>query len=362
MRIVILASRFPPKRLAGTEIATCNLAEHLAKRGHEVHVVTSLDEGLPEESFEKGFYVHRLPRIEICLAGASVFCAEIVRTIQKINPDIIHVQGLGIAVPALISKRLLKIPYAVWGQGSDVYLPNQFVKLTSKVVIKNADSVIALTENMREELLKICDRRISVVPNGINIEKFKSPTGIRKKENEKTIIFVGRLHPVKGVKYLIEAMATVHKKMPNIRLVIVGDGIERLKLGELTKKLDLNDSVKFVGQVPQERVFENMNQADIFVLPSLSEGFPVVLLEAMATGLPIIATNVRGIPDIVENGVNGYLVNIKNPSEIADRIIMLIQDNIMRKEISVNNRVKAELFAWDKVAKMIEEEYQLAVP
>lgn len=204
---------------------------------------------------------------------------------------------------------------------------------------KNTGVVLALTEEMKQKK-----------------ERFKISSGGKKDGSAKTIIFVGGLHPVKGVQYLIEAMAIVHLEMPDVKLVIVGDGVERARLEELAERLNLNGCIQFAGQVPQESIPRLMHQADVFVLSSLSEGLPVVLLEAMAAGLSIVATNVGGIPDIVEEGVNGYLVNAKNPDELADRLLVLLQNDEIREEISANNREKAELYTWDKVAIRVEKE------
>lgn len=285
MKIAILVDLFPPKWLAGTEIATHYMAGHLAQRGHEVHVITSLDEGLPEESYELGFYTHRLPRIKNRFSSTPAFCIDIVRAIQKINPEIIHVQSLCIAVPALISKKLHKIPYVLWGQGSDVYLPAALTKLTSKTTMKNADSVIALTENMKQAMQSIYDRDIAVIPNGIELKEYMSKAPVNMmKDSEKRILFVGRLYPVKGVQYLLQAMKIIHEGMPGVKLILVGDGEERGHLESLTDSLGIRECVEFAGRVPHERVQDYMNQAEVFVLPSLSEGFPVTILEAMACG------------------------------------------------------------------------------
>jgi len=354
MKIAILVGLFPPKWLAGTEIATYNLASHLARRGHEVHVITSHDAGFPEFSEENGFSVHRIAWPKIRFIGILTFWAKICLKIRKIKPDIIHAQSLGVAVPTLISERILKIPYVIWGQGSDIYLPGKFTRMTSKPMLQNADAVLALTEDMKQKMQEICDRDISVVPNGIDLERFEISSGDKKDSSAKTIIFVGRLHPVKGVQYLIEAMAIVHLETPDVKLVIVGDGVERARLEELAERLNLKGSIQFAGQVPQESIPRLMHQADVFALSSLSESFGIVNLEAMAAGLPIVATNVGGIPDIVEEGVNGYLVNAKNPDELADRILVLLQNDEMREEMSANNREKAELYMWDKVAGTVE--------
>ncbi len=362
MKIAILVNLFPPKWLAGTEIATYYLAQHLTRRGHEVHVITSLDEGLPEEICENGIHIRRLPRIRVRFVGVFAFWAAIIRTIRMVNPDIVHAQSLYIAIPALVSKRFLKIPYLVWGRGSDVYLPNRFTKLTAKTILKNADSVLALTKEMKRVMQVIYDREIAVVPNGIDLNEYTARLPAREVEGcKKRILFVGRLHPVKGVQYLLQAMKIVHEEMPEARLILVGDGEERDILESLTDNLGIRGCVEFVGKVPHEMIPDYMYHADVFVLPSLSESFGIVNLEAMACGLPIVATRVGGLPDVIEDGVNGYLVGTREPREIAERLLMVMQNDEMQEEISTNNREKAKLFTWENVAIKVEMEYQKAI-
>jgi len=357
MKIAILVGLFPPKWLAGTEIATYHLAEHLAQRGHEVHVITSLDEGLPEESCEKGFHIHRLPRVRIRFIGGLMFWADTIRALRKIKPDIVHAQSLISGMPALLSNRLLKIPYVIYGRGSDVYLPDWFTKLTAKGILKNASAVIALTEHMKDAMQAIYSRDVIIVPNGINLNE------IAEREAEggnpgKKILFVGRLHPVKGVQYLLGAMSIVHQELPEAKLILVGDGEEREYLESLTDSLGIRECVEFAGRVPHERVQDYMNLAEVFVLPSLSEGFPVTILEAMACGLPIVATRVGGVPDIIEDGANGYLINTKNPEQIAEALLRVLQDEELQKIMSNNNRKSAEKYRWDTVAATLEGVYQ----
>lgn len=357
MKITLVVNLFPPKWLAGTEIATYNLAGHLARRGHEVHVITSHDADLPELSEENGFYIHRIALLKIRFIGIVTFWAKIFLKIRKIKPDIVHSQSLSISIPAWAAKKFLKIPYVVWGQGSDIYLPELFTRMTSKPILQDADALLALTEDMKKKMREIHNREIFVVPNGVDLERFKISSGGKKKGNAKTIVFVGRLYPIKGVQYLIEAMAVVHREMPDVKLVLVGDGVERSRLVELSKRLNLNDCIKFEGQVPQAKIPQIMHQADVFALSSLSESFGIVNIEAMAAGLPIVATNVGGIPYIVEEGVNGYLVKAKNPDAIAARILILLQNDEIHEKMSANNREKAELYTWDKVAGTVERIY-----
>jgi glycosyltransferase involved in cell wall biosynthesis len=360
MKLAILVSLFPPKWLAGTEIATYYIAEHLAQHGHEVHVITSLDEGLPEVSYEKGFHIHRLPRIRIRFIGGLMFWADIVRELRKIKPDIVHAQSLISGMPALLSHKLLRTPYVIYGRGSDVYLPDWFTKLTAKGILKNASTVIALTEHMKDAMQAIYSRDVVVVPNGINLNE------IAEREAEggdpgKKILFVGRLHPVKGAQYLLGAMKIIHQKLPEAKLVLVGDGEEREHLETLTDNLGIRECVEFAGRVPHERVQDYMNQAEVFVLPSLSEGFPVTILEAMACGLPVVATRVGGIPDIIDDDANGYLIDTKNPEQIAEALLKLLQDKQLRKDISENNREGVRRYRWDAVAATLEGVYQKSV-
>ena len=205
---------------------------------------------------------------------------------------------------------------------------------------------------------------LSVIPNGINLDKFRnlSRETFRKrlgiKKGEKIITFVGTLRPVKGLKYLIQAMNIISKQDTGIKLMLVGDGEERLALQELVKELDLEDRVTFVGKVLNEEIPGYMIASDVFVLPSLSESFGIVNLEAMACGLPIVASKVGGLPEIVKNGVNGFLVEPKNPEQISDKVLLLLGDDVLRERISKNNKDKVKDYSWESVVERLEKVYQ----
>jgi glycosyltransferase involved in cell wall biosynthesis len=359
MKIAILVGAFPPKWLAGTEIATYNIATYLARWGHEVHVITSLDEGLPKASLEEGFYVHRIFWRKIRFLGIISFWIKIFWHLKKIKPDIIHVQSVGIGIPGFLAKIVLKKPFVVYGRGSEVYLPLMFTNTISKLVLKNADAVIALTEDMKGEMQKIYDRDIFVIPNGINLERFKNLSkGDIRGKGGKTILFVGTLCPVKGLTYLIEAMKITRDKNKDIRLMLVGSGEERVHLEVLIKKLKLKKCVNFIGKVPNEEVPEYMFASDVFVLPSLSEGFPNVVLEAMASGLPIVATNVGGLSEIIKDGENGFVVEPKSPKQIAEMVLMLLEDDELRERISKNNKKRVKDYSLESVVARLEEIYR----
>jgi glycosyltransferase involved in cell wall biosynthesis len=362
MKIAILTDQFPPKNQAGTEIATYFMAVHLARRGHNVHVITPLDKGLPGESCERGFYIHRIPLKKVRIFGAFFYWYAVFKKIWKIDPDLVHVQSLISGMPALISKNLLKIPYAVWAQGSDVYHPKGFIKWTSRTVIKNADSAIALTKDMQKAMLDIYDRDITIVPNGINLAEVPDEPAVRDEVDQgKRILYVGRLSPVKGVQYLIRAMKQVHDTIPDARLIIIGSGRERGMLEALSTELGIQEYVQFRGEVPHESVLSFMQQADVFVLPSLSEGFPMVIVEALACGLPVVGSRVGGMPEIITDGTNGYLVEAKDVRALAEKILFLLHDEKLRKKISDNNKELVKKYTWEHVIIELEKIYDLSV-
>jgi len=175
-------------------------------------------------------------------------------------------------------------------------------------------------------------------------------------EVDRILLFVGRLKPIKGVEYLIKAMGLIQRE-GNMRLMIVGEGDERQELEKLIAKLKLTANISFQGHVPHHAIPQYMAAADMFILPSLSEGFPVTFLEAMASGLPIIATKVRGMPEIIIEGENGFLVPPQDPGKLAEKILLLLNNSELRERMAQNNREKARRYSWEDVTKKLEEVY-----
>lgn len=364
MRIAILVALFPPIWLAGTEIATYNIAKYLATSGYEIHVLTSKDEGLLAESVEQNIHVHRIRRSNVPPLGVISFWWQMFRILRRINPDIVHSQDISMGIPGFISKEILKIPFVVCGQGGDVYQPGLFTKLLSKLVLGNADAAIALTKDMKKNMQRICNRTINVIPNGIDLERFvdlqrnEVRDKLQIKPEEKLLIFVGGFRPVKGIRYLITALKMLQQQGQPVKLVLVGRGRGEKDLRRYVQQLDLVNSVIFTGQIPNENIPQFMAAADVFVLPSLSEGLPNVVLEAMASGLPIIATKVGGLPEIIEEGRNGFLVEPKNPKQIVEKILSIFGNDELRNSISANNREKIKEYSWDSVVDRLEKVYQ----
>lgn len=365
MKIVILYPVFIPKWIGGTEIASFNIAKGLAENGHEVHVITSLDRGLQKHEKIHGFHIHRIPTIKKSPLLTINYAISSQFLIKRIDPDIIHCQAIHTGLAGFIANKMYKKKYVVYARGDDVYSSWLFKEVVSKLVLRNASAVIALTEDMRNKLKKF-QEDILVIPNGIDIEKYinLSRGKIRESLNindEKIIIFVGRLHHAKGIEYLIRAMQFILEKEKNVRLLIVGDGEDRGNLENLALKLNLTGKVTFVGELQNEKVPEYMVSSDVFVLPSLSEGFPMTILEAMASGLPIVASNVTGLCEIIREGENGLLVEPMNPRDFARKVLLLLEDDNLRKGISLENRKKVGDYSLSNVIKQIESIYGRAI-
>lgn len=364
MRIAILTVGFPPGSIGGTEIASFNIAKELAKRGHEVHVMTTGDK--ERRGDQRGdFHIHYIQHAIAPTAstlGAISYSVKAVIQIKRIDPDVVHAQSFyREGLSAFLARKLLKKPYCIWCQGADIYLPWRFKKVASRLFLRRANAIIALTQDMKEKIQEVCKRDASVIPNGVDLEKFQRlshrNTFKLATNGQKTILFVGRLHPIKGIAYLIEAMNTIVKKNPKARLLLIGNGEERQNLENLVKELDLAKYVNFIGKVPNEKVLEYMIASDVLVLPSLSEGFPLTILEAMACGLPIVATKVGGIPEIVKNGEGGFLVEPQNTAEISEKVLMFLENDELRERISQNNIIEAKKYSWEAVVERLEKVY-----
>lgn len=356
MKIVIISQLFLPKWIAGSEIAAYYIAKNLAEKGNDVHVITSWDPGLEETSSKDGFFIHRCKCKKIRILSFFIFTINSIILVIKLNPDIVHSQGIYTGLPGIFSKFFMKKTCIVWTQGCDAYYASNHLKIIKIFILNHTHQLIALTNDMKSKIEKFVKKEVIILPNGVDLSRFGNRKSIANRNhirlipNQWLLLFVGTLIPVKGLSYLIQAIyILVSKGYENINLILVGDGEDRQYLKELTEKLNLSQNVNFVGQVPNDNIPYYMMCSDIFVLPSISEGLPLVILEAMASGLPIITTNVRGLPEIVIDRENGLLVDSKSTNDLADKILEMIYDDELRGKIGKNNLEKSLSYSWDTI-------------
>ncbi len=215
-----------------------------------------------------------------------------------------------------------------------------------KLCFKRATRVWVTAENLASKATKFGVSKITLIPNWIDFNE--TPRNLRTQINQtKKILFVGRLHKVKRVSLLIQALAELKRNCPNVTLKIVGDGEERQSLVNLTHNLGLEKSVEFLGFQDHDKVIKLMQESDLFVLPSEMEGNPRVLMEAMILKVPIVATDVFGIRDMVRHGETGYLVKVPQPLDLAEGMRYVLEN----REYAIKISEKAYEFAESKFSK-----------
>jgi glycosyltransferase involved in cell wall biosynthesis len=368
MKLAFIIRLYLPQRLGGMEVATDAITRRLAERGHEVHVITSRYKGSSQSGKRGGVFVHRVFPANLRFAWYILFPIKALFAVKRIDPEFVQSQSLFAGIAGLLSKKLLKKPYAVWGRGSDVYLSSPFARPIYARVMANADIVMALTNDMKTNMQKNYSRVINVIPNGVDLDPFnninrdEARTRLNLPKDERIIIFVGSLTLKRGVKkgvnYLIEAMKLIHERATSTKLLIAGDGPAKKQLESLAGHLGINEFVQFLGRVERENVPLYLVASDVFVLPSLSgEGFPNVVLEAMAAGLPLVTTDIEQLAEIVKQDVNGFLVEPKNPAQIAEKVLLLLNDAQLRARMSKTNEETAHTYSWNPVVDRLEDLY-----
>src|SRR5215212_2158270 len=223
----------------------------------------------------------------------------------------------------------------------------------------SAEAVLVITPRLRRLLLSdgVDENRIHLIPPGMNPSLFEGPfedpfAGIGRPR----VLFVGRLAPQKGVSTLVAAAGLL--KHPSARLLLVGDGPERKALEKEAKRIGMGDRLHFVGFVAHERLPAVLVHADLLVLPSLYEELGTVLLEAMQAALPIVASNIGGIPDVIEDGVNGLLVPPGEPEALARAIDRLLADRDLARQLSEGAQERVKDYNWEMLAERILAAYR----
>jgi glycosyltransferase involved in cell wall biosynthesis len=191
----------------------------------------------------------------------------------------------------------------------------------------------------------------------VDIHKFK-PQRKDKESGMYEILYVGSLYPIKGLKYLIQALALVLKNRRDVKLRIVGSGPDETRLFLLAKRLGVLDNVSFEGFIPHGEIVRYYQQCNIFVYTTLGEPFGKSIIEAMACGKPVITSNIGGPAEIVEDGKTGFLVPPTKPHIIAEKIHFLLTDVSKRRQMGEAARKVAENYSWEKVAELSHRVYQ----
>ncbi len=284
---------------------------------------------------------------------------EIIRVVRKENPDILYSRHWPTKIPTAFAGWLMRKKIVLSEASNLIY--STFYKDTGRaslylknIVCRLADAVVAVSQGVADglnQLFKI-DSKIRVIHNGLDLEEIEK----RGREEashpwfnreEPIAVAVGRLVNAKGFSYLIEAVKLINSKTP-LRLLIMGDGVLKEELKKRAEEIGIKDKVDFLGV--KKNPFAYMTRCDLFVLPSLYEGLPNVLVEAMALGLPVISTDCpHGPNEIIEDGRNGILIPVGNPEAISEAVLRVLGDTHLRERLKVEAKRRAKDFSLDNM-------------
>jgi L-malate glycosyltransferase len=370
MRILFFNYEFPPLGGGAGNASAYILKEYTKTPGVEVDFVTSsFDEQLHVENFGGNVTIHRLPigknqnnihyQTKKELLQYAWQSYKYSRKLAKEKSyDLSH---SFFSVPCGFVSMLLKwefgIPYIVSLRGSDVPGYSERFGLIYKVITpiikfiwKNAYFVISNSDGLRQLAFQAAPgKEIGIIHNGIDIEEF-FPDHSKTDPNHFNIICVSRVTPRKGIRFLVQAFKILEARYAHIRMIIAGDGNEKKSLEQLVRGLGLEDKIVFLGAVPHEKVVEYYQKSNVFVLPSLNEGMSNTMLEALACGLPMVATDTGGTKELITDRKNGLIVKMQDPDDLAEKIEQIILDRELEKQMGIESRILAEQLSWGKVA------------
>lgn len=380
MRILFFNYEYPPLG-GGAGNATFYIMKEFSKIPDlQVDLITSsADKKYSLEKIGDNIRIHKLPigdkqgnlhsqseKDLLIYSWKAYFYAK--KLIRKNSYDLTH---SFFTVPCgFISWRLFKkynIPYIISLRGADVPKYAERFAFIYKILTpmikkiwKDSREVISNSQGLKDLALESSPKqKIGIIYNGINVEEFKPNALLQSKDDFIITPGASRITSRKGLEYLIEAVYKLSEKYPQVRLKIMGDGEgEKIKLEKMVKDFDIQDKVDFLGRIPREKTFSYYQEADVFVLPSLNEGMSNAMLEALATGLPIIATDTGGSKELIQEGENGYMIKMKDSQDIAEKIEKLINNSELRKNMSENSRKIALKMSWENVAKQYYEVYK----
>ncbi len=376
MQVLQLTERFPPA-IGGVESHVQGLAFALLRAGVHVQVATTdLRRSLPFERLPRhmeGFPFpvrrHRAIRLAELPHGLGIVSPAMLLDALDGSADVLHAHAYGhfpswaaALAETLDGSTLVVTPHSDAGQPS--FSKSVFDGIVPLFTLRRAARVIALTGHEASRLadLGIDKDRIAVIPNGVDLAEFADLPPLRGRNPPTTGLFVGRLDlSQKGLEPLVQSLANLPRSS-DFHLRIVGEdwgAADRIR--RLAKRLGVEDRLSLVGPVDRPELVREYAQADLLVLPSVFEPFGIVLLEAMAAGLPVIASRVGGIPEVVEEGVTGLLVEPSDPESLAAAIVRLVESPDLRARLGVRGRDRARAYAWAVLAPRILDVYRDAI-
>ncbi len=359
MNILYVANHL---NIGGITSYLLSLAAGLKQRGHNIYIASS-GGGLVSRFIEEGIVYVPVPIRTKQEVSPKIILSmfKLSALIRKNNIDLVHSNSRTTQVLGCLLNNFFGVPHISTCHG---FFKRRFFR---KVFPCWGQKVIAISEPVKEHLIKdfkVDEKDIVVIHNGIDVKKSQTPNPKPQSELKKGFGFgegpvvgiVARLSDVKGHIYLIEAMSNVVERIPDAKLLIVGEGKMKNELVKLVKSLGIEKSVFFLPEVNDTK--DVLSVMDLFVMPSLKEGLGLSLMEAMASGLCVIATAVGGIKSLIRDGYNGLLVRPKDTQQLSNAVLELLGDEQKRKYLGQNGQTFIrQNFSLEKMVQETEEAY-----
>jgi len=326
----------------GSGIIATELGIELANRGHEIHFVT-YKQPVRLAYLSKNIHYHQVIIQEYPLFHYQPYelalSSKLVNTIKNYDIDLLHVHyAIPHAYAGLMAQQMLledniKIPMVTTLHGTDITLvgSHPFYKPAVNYSINKSDIVTAVSDDLRRNTLDIFDIKKDIyhVPNFVNVAKKKNnyadcDRDLMAEKDEKIITHVSNLRPVKRVHDVVKIFAKINQKLKS-KLIIVGDGPERESATQLAYDLDVRKNILFLGK--SDEIDKILCFTDLFLLPSEKESFGLSALEAMVHGVPVISSNTGGIPEVNQDGYSGFLSDVGDVDDMADKALSLLQND-----------------------------------
>ena len=356
----------------GSGIVATELGKELADRGHEIHFISyALPMRLNTPLANIHFHEVEVPAYPLFdhPPYTLVLATKMAEIAESQNLDLLHCHyAIPHSVSAFLAKSMLhprKLPVVTTLHGTDITLvgsDRSYLPIT-RFSIDQSDGVTAVSRFLKEATVNVIGAKndIGVIYNFVNCEKYKPSENSTLRNhfalpNERILIHVSNFRPVKRPTDVVGIFALVQQKIPSV-LLMVGDGPERSNAEWAARNSGIDQKVHFLGK--QENIEELIGISDLLLLPSETESFGLVALEAMACEVPVVASKVGGLPEVVTDGEDGYLVEPGDIRQMAARAISILADNSTRKEMGQRARAKAQdQFCSTKIIAMYENYYQ----
>ena len=355
----------------GSGIVATELGHALAKKGHEVHFIT-YDQPVRLDIMDKNIYYHQVNVHVYPLFDYQPYelalSSQMVETVISRKLDVLHVHyAIPHAYAAFMARQILKdrginISVVTTLHGTDITLVGKQPSYLPavKFSIEHSCAVTAVSQSLKEDTIKnfSTEKEIRVIPNFIDVSlytKVTKCTGQLANEDEFIVSHISNFRPLKRTKDVMKIFAGIRKEV-KAKLILMGDGPDRDKTLQMAKDLGIERDVKYLGKTNDvERV---LCMSDLFLLPSSSESFGLAALEAMAAKVPVISTNIGGIPEVNIDGVTGFFSDVGDVKGMITKSLKILQNPELKKELSVNAFNRAKEFDISAIVPMYEDLYQ----